>query len=160
MTEDEWDVTLEQNLKPTFVCGKTVARVMIKQQKGSIVNVASIGGFGPLPNNAQYGAAKAGIVSLTQSMAWEWAPHHIRVNAVAPGVTSTPATDILLKNDPNAFQEHFKSIPLGRIGKPEDIAGAAIYLASDAADYVTGQIIMVTGGALGGGLRPSKGYRT
>ena len=159
MTTAEWDSVINLNLKPTFLCSKAVATVMIGQQKGSIINIAAIGGYGPLPNNAQYGGAKAGVVSLTESAAWEWAPHHIRVNAIAPGVVLTPTTEGYQKRDAKAFQERLKVIPLGRHGQPEDIAGAAIYLASDAADYVTGQVIWVGGGALAGALKPSKGFR-
>ncbi|MFC2002974.1 SDR family NAD(P)-dependent oxidoreductase [Chloroflexota bacterium] len=159
MSEDEWDMIITLNLKSVFLCSKAVAKVMIDQKRGNIINIASVGGLGPYPNNAHYGAAKAGVINLTQSMAWEWAPYNIRVNAIAPGGTATRVLDKLYGERPDLLQERLKLIPLQRLGKPEDIGDAAIYLASDASDYVTGETIMVTGGTIGGLLLPVRSYR-
>ena len=147
LNEDEWDLVVTQNLKTVFLCSKAVAKVMISQKRGNIINIASIAGLGPYPNNAQYGAAKAGVINLTQTMAWEWSAYNIRVNAIAPGLIATRVTERIYGEHPDFLQQVLRAIPLQRIGRPEDIAGAAIYLASDASDYVTGQTIMVCGGA-------------
>ncbi len=142
-----WDAIIRANLKATFLCSKAVSAVMMdKKTKGSIINIASVNAFSGSPGSAAYGAAKAGIINFTQSLAIELAPHRIRVNAVAPGVIDTPGT--LQWVTPEREAEIIKVVPLARRGKPEDVAGAAIYLASDYADYVTGQTIVVDGGIM------------
>ena len=144
--EEDWDSLLEANLKGAFLCCKAVAEAMIKQGKGSIVNISSLGGILPPLGFTAYNAAKAGVINMTQSLAVEWGPQRIRVNCIAPGWIETPF------NSPRGFLQApfvvsaLKRVPLQRPGKPEDIAGAAIYLASDAADYVTGMTIIVDGG--------------
>jgi len=145
ISEKGWDAIIRANLKTTFLCSKAVSAVMMeKKTKGSIINISSVDALSGAPGTAAYGAAKAGIISFTQSLAMELAPHRIRVNAIAPGIIDTPGTSQWVT--PEIEQEIIEYVPLGRRGKPEDIEGAAIYLASDYADYVTGQTIVVDGG--------------
>ncbi len=147
ISERGWDAIIRANLKATFLCSKAVTAVMIdKKTKGSIINIASVNALSGSPGSAAYGAAKAGIISLTQSLAIEVAPHNIRVNAIAPGIIDTPGTVQWMS--PEREAEIIKVVPLSRRGTPEDVAGAAIYLASDYADYVTGQTIVVDGGIM------------
>lgn len=136
---------LNNNLTSTFICCRIVGEVMVKQKAGNIINLGSIAGLGPYPSAAHYGAAKAGVISLTKSLAVELAPYNIRVNAIAPGMIKTPATAHVWQESKHS-RAWLKNIPLGRLGRPEDIAGAAIYLASDASAYVTGETIVVNGG--------------
>lgn len=146
VTGEDWDSLLQANLKGAFLCCKAVAEEMMKQGKGSIISISSLGGVVPPLGFTAYNAAKAGVINMTQSLAVEWGPHHIRVNCIAPGWIETPF------NSPRGFLQApfvssaLKRVPLQRAGKPEDIAGAAVYLASDAADYVTGMTIIVDGG--------------
>ena len=149
MSAHEWEATINENLNnnltSTFICSRIVGEVMVRQKAGNIINISSIAGLGPYPGAAPYGAAKAGIISLTKSLAVELAPHNIRVNSIAPGLTQTPATAHVWQE--NKYRQGWlKKIPLGRLGRPEDIAGAAIYLASNASAYVTGETIVVNGG--------------
>ena len=149
MSAHAWEAVINENLNnnltSTFICSKIVGEVMARQKTGNIINMGSIAGLGPYPSAAHYGAAKAGIISLTKSLAVEFAPYNIRVNAIAPGLTKTPATAHVWQ-DNKYSQGWLKNIPLGRLGRPEDITGAAIYLASDASAYVTGETIVVNGG--------------
>ena len=142
MSENAWDAIVRENLKTVFLCSKAVARVMLDQKKGNIVNISSVAGEGASPGLIAYGASKAGIINLTQTLALEWAPH-IRMNCIAPGVIETPG---LRATSSSQLEETVKSIPLGRMGQPEDITAAAVYLASDAAEWVTGITIDVAGG--------------
>jgi len=145
INEKGWDAIIRANLKSTFLCSKAVSAVMMeKKTKGSIINISSVDALSGAPGTAAYGAAKAGIISFTQSLAMELAPHGIRVNAIAPGITATPGTEQWVT--PEIEKKINEYVPLGRRGKPEDIEGAAIYLASDYASYVTGQTIVVDGG--------------
>jgi NAD(P)-dependent dehydrogenase (short-subunit alcohol dehydrogenase family) len=147
VSERGWDAIIRANLKATFLCCKAVSATMMEQRiEGNIINIASVNALSGSPNSAAYGAAKAGIVNLTQSLAIELGPHRIRVNAIAPGVIETPGTEQWVSPEKEA--EMNKAVPLGRRGKPEDVAGAAMYLASDAADYVTGVTIVVDGGIM------------
>lgn len=146
LKEETWDRILAVDLKGTFLCMQTAAKQMIKQRKGGkIINIASIAGFVGFNRLAHYCAAKAGVVELTKEVAIELAPHKINVNAIAPGAIETDMTKDILA-DQQALKGFLGLIPLGRIGKPEDIAGAALFLASDDADYVTGATIIVDGG--------------
>ena len=144
ISDNGFDAVIRINLKSTFVCCKAVASAMRQQGKGSILNIASASGEHASPSMAHYGAAKAGIINLTQTLAVEWAPQ-IRVNAIAPGAIATPGTSFIWE-DPSLRAQVEKGIPLARYGQPEDIAAAALYLLSDAADYVTGHILDVNGG--------------
>jgi len=145
MSERAWDAIIRENLKSVFLCSKAVAKVMVEQKKGSIVNLASMAGRTGSPGMAHYGAAKAGIINLTQSLSAEWAPYKIRVNAIAPGPVWTPGAAIVWPT-PELQAKVVSRILLGRFGQPEDIAAAAIYLASDASDWVTGQTFDINGG--------------
>ncbi len=143
MSEAEWDAVISVNLKGTFNCTKAVARPMIKQRKGKIVNIASIIGLMGNPGQANYSASKAGIIALTKTTAKELASRNINANAIAPGFIQTAMTDKLPEE---LKQKMLSAIPLNRLGRPEDVAAACVFLASDAADYITGQVITVDGG--------------
>ena len=154
ISEAGWDAVIRENLKPVFLCSKAVARAMIdKGVKGCIVSLASVAGQGSARGlgGAHYGAAKAGIINLTQTLSVELAPHGIRVNAIAPGYIDTPGLSLLREKDPQSFARMERWVPLGRLGQPEDVAACALYLASDAASYITGQTIAVDGGRRGYG---------
>jgi len=144
-TEEIWDAILDTNLKGVFLCSQAVGRQMIQQKRGSIVNMSSQGGVVGLPNHVAYCASKGGVNLLTKVLAIEWAPHNIRVNAVAPTVISTPMTDKVFA-DQKVRKELTAKIPLSKFGEPEDVAGAVIYLASGASKMVTGHILLVDGG--------------
>jgi len=146
-SEEDWDEELNVNLKGTFLCCQAVGRVMIKQKRGKIVNISSIGSFIGGKNISAYVASKGGVSQLTKSLASDWAKYNIRVNAIGPGYFETDLTEPLRK-DPQRFSAINARIPLGRWGKPEDLAGIAVFLASDASDYITGQTIFVDGGWL------------
>ena len=143
MKEEEWDAVMNTNLKGIFHCTKQVSRVMIKQKSGKIINMTSVVGVMGNAGQSNYAAAKAGVIGFTKSMAKELATRNITVNAVAPGFILTDMTAVL----PEAVKsEMANSIPLARLGKPEDVAAAVVYLSSDSADYVTGQTLHVDGG--------------
>jgi 3-oxoacyl-[acyl-carrier protein] reductase len=143
MTEELWDSVIEVNLKSVFNCTHAVIRSMIKERNGRIVNVASVVGQIGNPGQANYAASKAGIMGFTKTVAREVAPRGITVNAVAPGFIDTEMTAVLSDKVKESFNQQ---IPLGRIGTPEDVAEAAYWLCSDAASYITGQVIHVNGG--------------
>ena len=143
MTEKEFDEVINTNLKGTFICTKAVSRVMIKQKSGKIINVSSVVGIVGNAGQSNYAAAKAGLIGFTKSMAKELAKRGINVNAVAPGFIQTDMTSVLPEN---VKEEFLKSIPLMRIGKPEDIANTVLFLASEYSDYITGQVINIDGG--------------
>lgn len=143
MTEDEWDSVIAVNLKSVFNCTHAVVRSMIKQRSGRIVNISSVAGQIGNVGQANYAASKAGILGFTKTIAKEVAPRGVTVNAVAPGFIDTEMTAVLSEE----VRKNFMGlIPLGRIGKPEDVAEATYWLCSDAAGYVTGQVIHVNGG--------------
>ncbi|MFJ5670824.1 3-oxoacyl-[acyl-carrier-protein] reductase [Bacillus safensis] len=143
MKENEWDDVININLKGVFNCTKAVTRQMMKQRNGRIINLASVVGVCGNPGQANYVAAKAGVIGLTKTTAKELATRHITVNAVAPGFISTDMTD---KLDDNVQTEMLKQIPLARFGAPEDISNVVVFLASEGAGYITGQTIQVDGG--------------
>lgn len=144
MSEQDWDRILDVNLKGYFLCARAAAGQMAKRKYGKIVNIASIAGIRAYPGCAAYNASKAGIISLTQSMALEFAPK-INVNAIAPGVIQTAMTRDITENK-RLLKQTLSLIPRGRIGKPEDIASAVAFLVSDDADYITGTTLIVDGG--------------
>jgi len=145
MTEAEWDDIMRVNLKGVFLCCQAAGRLMIPQKSGRIINISSIAGQVALPRLLAYCSAKGAINQLTRVLAVEWAPHRILVNAIAPGFIETDLTKGLHEN-PKRLDGLIRQVPLGHLGKPEEIVGAAIYLASDAASYVTGQMLYVDGG--------------
>jgi len=143
MTEEQWDEVLTTNLKGAFLFSKAVARPMMKQRAGSIIQISSIIGLIGNAGQCNYAASKAGLIALTQSMAKELASRNIRVNAVAPGFIVSQMTDAL----PEELRTRMLGeIPLGRFGTGEDIANAVVFLASEDASYVTGQVLSVNGG--------------
>jgi 3-oxoacyl-[acyl-carrier protein] reductase len=143
MKEEEWDEVININLKGVFNCTKAVTRPMMKQRYGRIINIASIVGVSGNPGQANYVAAKAGVIGLTKTAAKELASRNITVNAIAPGFITTDMTDKLSEE---VRGEMLKQIPLARFGEPKDIAGVVVFLATDAANYITGQTIHVDGG--------------
>lgn len=144
---EDWERVLRVNLSGTYLCCKHAARPMIAQGGGSIINIASISGLvgNRGGDNSHYCATKGGVIALTRSLAVEWAPHWIRVNAIAPGYCVTPMTDRLKQRDPAFYQELIDRVPLGRLGAGQDLASAAVYLASDASAYVSGSVLVIDG---------------
>lgn len=143
MKEEEFDEVINTNLKGAFLCTKAVVRQMMRQKYGRIINITSIVGISGNPGQANYVAAKAGLIGLTKSNAKELASRNILVNAVAPGFITTDMTDELTDEQKEAI---FRLIPLERFGEPEDVANVVGFLASDKAKYITGQTIHVDGG--------------
>lgn len=143
MSEDEWDQVMDTNLKGIFRLTKALVRPMMKARHGRIVSVGSIVGTTGNPGQANYCAAKAGLVGMSKSLAQELASRGITVNVVAPGFVQTDMTDVLGDDQKDLLLNH---IPLGRIGRPEEIAAAVRFLCSDAAAYITGETIHVNGG--------------
>ncbi len=143
---DEWDKLFEVNVKGTMIACKYAARVMKEQKSGAIVNLSSVRGIrGYTGGNTGYCATKGAVELITKALALEWAPHNIRVNALGPALVITPGTKHIAEN-PELAKKYASAIPLGRIGLPEDMAGAVNFLVSDAANFVTGQTIYVDGG--------------
>jgi len=145
LSEEDWDAVFETNLKGLFFASQEAARHMIPRRRGSIINVVSIWGLVGRAERAAYSASKGGGVQLTKTLAIEWAPHQVRVNAIAPGATRTPTREEVF-GDPAFLQRLLAQYPMGRIADPEDMVGAALFLASDASAFVTGQTIVVDGG--------------
>jgi gluconate 5-dehydrogenase/2-deoxy-D-gluconate 3-dehydrogenase len=147
LTDEEWDKTMSVNLKSMFVTGTVVAEKMRDQGGGTIINCASMGSFLGVKRSSAYCASKGGVVQLTKVMAIEWAPYNIRVNAVAPGWFKTPLNEMFLSR-PEVQEAICSRTPLGRYGKPEDLIGAHVFLASEASAFVTGAVLPVDGGYL------------
>jgi 2-deoxy-D-gluconate 3-dehydrogenase len=145
VTEEDWDRVLDVNLKGVFFCAQAVGREMIKRRFGKMINIASQNGVVGFYQRAAYCSSKAGVVNLTRVLAIEWAPYHVNVNAVAPTFVLTPLTEKLFA-DPSFSREIRRRIPLGRLGRPEDVVGAVVFLASPAADLITGHTLLVDGG--------------
>lgn len=143
MKEDEWDDVINTNLKGVFLCTKAVTRQMMKQRSGRIINIASVVGVMGNAGQANYTAAKAGVIGLTKTSARELAPRNILVNAIAPGFIETEMTEVLPEDVKNAM---LSQIPLTKFGKAENVAKAVVFLASDDAEYITGQTLHVDGG--------------
>ncbi len=147
-SEKDWDEVMNINLKSLFFLSQAAAREMMKQRKGKIINIASLLSFQGGILVPSYTAAKSGVAGLTKALANEWAEHGINVNAIAPGYMATEMTDAL-QQDADRAGSILARIPQGRWGTPEDMQGTAVFLASDAASYLQGQVIAVDGGWLG-----------
>jgi 3-oxoacyl-[acyl-carrier protein] reductase len=143
MSDEDWDAVLQVNLKGTFLFSRAVAKHMMKQRSGAIVNIASVIGLIGNAGQCNYAASKAGVIALTKSTAKELAIRGVRVNAIAPGFISSKMTDALSQE---VRDQMLKAIPMARFGEPEDIAKAVSFLASEEASYVTGQVLSVNGG--------------
>ena len=145
MSEKDWDDVLNTNLKGAFLCSKAASKYMIKQRSGKIINITSVAGVMGNPGQANYSSSKAGLIGLTKAIAKELAIRGITCNAVAPGVIESGMTDVL----PDKVKENYmNSIPLKRFGTPEDVANVIGFLASNASNYLTGQVIRIDGGLL------------
>jgi 3-oxoacyl-[acyl-carrier protein] reductase len=143
MSEEQWDAVINTNLKSVYNITKHAARHLMKQRKGSIINMSSVVGRDGNAGQANYSASKAGVIGFTQAIAKELGSRNIRCNAIAPGFIQTEMTDAL---DPKVIEEWNKMIPLGRPGTTEDVADLTVFLASDRSKYITGQVINVCGG--------------
>jgi len=145
--EEEWDRIIDINLKGQFLCSQAVARHMVERRRGKIINIASIGAHISTPGIVAYCASKGGVIQLTRALALEWGPYNITVNSVSPGLTMTALVEDSWKRNPDFFSG-IDRIPLQRPAKPEDIANAVLFLASEESDYISGVEIIVDGGTL------------
>ncbi len=152
VSEEAWDEDVAITLKGAFLCSQAVLADMARKGSGVILNISSVNALGYYGNEA-YSAAKAGILSLTRSLAVRYGPSGVRVNAIAPGTLRTPAWDKRREEDPDVFERVARWYPLGRIGEPEDVAGAALFLASDEAAWISGAVLPVDGGLTAGNMQ-------
>ena len=155
VSEEAWDEDVAIALKGSFLCSQAVLADMTKNRSGTILNISSVNAFAYFGNEA-YSAAKAGILSLTRSLAVRYGPFGVRVNAIAPGTLRTPAWEQRRQKDPDVFERVAKWYPLGRIGDPEDVAGAALFLASDEAAWISGAVLPVDGGLTAGNMEMAR----
>lgn len=146
-SDDIWKWIIETNLTGTFYCCREIARVMMEQKSGNMINLASVAGVKGLPGLGAYAASKGGVIQLTRMLALEMARHHVRVNAIAPGYFRTDMNAAAL-DDPEIGPKIVKRIPMRRVGQPEEVGPLAVYLASDDAAYVTGEIYFISGGQM------------
>jgi 2-deoxy-D-gluconate 3-dehydrogenase len=145
---EDWQSGVELNLNSLFYCCKIIGGEMVKRKSGNIINMTSGMGFGPYPGAAHHAAARAGVINLTKTLALEWAPFNIRVNAMAPGYTETDLPAKAWKEHPEDKEALLKLIPLGRTAQPEEMVSTAVFLASDASEYITGETINISGGLI------------
>ncbi len=153
VTEEDYDSILGINLRGAFFMAQAVGRVMLKQKSGSVINIDSLNSAGPLKNVAPYAMSKSGMNGMTRALALEWGPSGVRVNGLAPGFILTDLTKKLW-SDPTMQAWNTANCPLGRLGKPEDLVGTALFLASPASAFLTGQTIYVDGGLICGRAWP------
>lgn len=146
MTLDQWNKVIETNLTGTFLFSQAVGKIMSPQRRGKIINIASVAGIHGAPPEFQaigYHASKGGVIAFTRDLACKWGAHNIQVNAIAPGWFPTNMSKVVIERNQQAF---LKKIPLGRFGSDQDLKGAAVFLSSDASDFVTGHVLVVDGG--------------
>lgn len=155
VSEEAWDEDVAIALKGSFLCSQAVLADMAENRSGVILNISSVNALAYFGNEA-YSAAKAGILSLTRSLAVRYGPFGVRVNAIAPGTLRTPAWEQRRQKDPDVFERVAKWYPLGRIGEPEDVAGAALFLASDEATWISGAVLPVDGGLTAGNMEMAR----
>jgi 3-oxoacyl-[acyl-carrier protein] reductase len=149
LEEDVWDLHVQRNLKSVFLCSQTIGKLMAESGGGTIINISSVMGMGPDPKRAPYSAAKAGVIALTGTLAVELAPQNIRVNAIAPGFIEVEKMWKLFPDyEQTVRKARLPGVPLGRMGVPEEVASLAVFLASDASRYISGQVIRVDGGLI------------
>ena len=153
--EPTWDLNLGVVLKGAFLCSKALLPAMIERRNGAIVNIASVNGLTGLGEEA-YSAAKAGVINLTRNMAVKYGSSGVRVNCVCPGTIRTPIWQSQLETDPQVFDRLSRWYPLGRVGDPDDVARAVLFLASDEASWITGVVLPVDGGLMAGSYRMSR----
>ncbi|MFD6968726.1 SDR family NAD(P)-dependent oxidoreductase [Streptomyces sp. NPDC059949] len=146
MSEQEWDRLVDTNLKSMFLCSKHALRTMVEANSGVIVNVCSVSGLVAWPGIAAYNATKGGVMMLTKSLAVDYAQYNIRANCVCPSIIDTPMTDTAIGNDASVKEEKAKLNPIGRLGTPEDVANAILFLASEKSSFITGAALTVDGG--------------
>lgn len=146
MSDEDWHTIIETNVKGIFLVARSVARQMIVQKSGRIINMSSMAAMVPERDKVVYASSKGAVSQFTKGLALELAPHGITVNAIAPGYMMTPLVKGYLESDANRYQRILQRIPLGRIGLPEEIGGALVFLASEAARYITGATIVIDGG--------------
>jgi NAD(P)-dependent dehydrogenase (short-subunit alcohol dehydrogenase family) len=155
VSEEAWDEDVAIALKGSFLCSQAVLGDMTDNRSGVIINISSVNAFAYFGNEA-YSAAKAGIVNLTRSLAVRYGPFGVRVNAIAPGTLRTPAWEERRQKDPDVLDRVAKWYPLGRIGEPEDVAGAALFLASDEAAWISGAVLPIDGGLTAGNMEMAR----
>jgi len=155
ISEEEWDADVTVNLKSAFLCSKAVLPGMIEHGSGVILNISSVNGMAFFANEP-YSAAKAGLISLTRSMAVRYGKHGIRAVAIAPGTIRTPLWQERVDKEPAIFERLIRWYPLARVGEPEDVAKAAVFLASDDASWITGEVLRVDGGLLAGNAQMAR----
>ncbi len=146
-SEEDWDTTMDTDLKGYFLCCQAVGKRMVERKKGNIINMASKAGLKPRETNGVYAVAKAGVIMLTRALARELASYHIRVNAIAPYWVKTESA-VADFNNPEFVKMMVATTPLGYLSEPSDIVGSALFLASDASSYITGHTLLVDGGGL------------
>jgi NAD(P)-dependent dehydrogenase (short-subunit alcohol dehydrogenase family) len=155
VSEEAWDEDVAIALKGSFLCSQAVLGDMTENRSGVIINISSVNALAYFGNEA-YSAAKAGILNLTRSLAVRYGPFGVRVNAIAPGTLRTPAWEQRRQKDPDVFDRIAKWYPLGRIGEPEDVAGAALFLASDEAAWISGTVLPIDGGLTAGNMEMAR----
>jgi len=146
-SEEEWNYIFDINLRGLFFCCQLVGKEMIKRKKGKIINISSNVSEVVQPGRSIYAVSKAGVSHLTRALALEWARHNINVNAIGPGPTITQLNKVYFEENPEDLKERIDSIPMGRMGDPSDHVGAAVFLASDASNFITGETLLVDGGS-------------
>lgn len=146
LSENGWDAVVRATLKSVFLCSNAAAKIMVEQKSGNIINISSMDAYRSSISAVPYGASKAAVISLTRTLALELSPHNIRVNSIAPGYIDTPGTAQWRTSE--IEEQRKKTIPLGRMGQPEEMATIALFLASDASSYITGETILADGGVL------------